>query len=277
MVHPTHGGRHELGQNFLVDRSVIAAFADLVVRTTGPIVEIGAGDGALTLPLSRSGRRITAVEIDPERARRLARRVPAHVEVVVADVLRFAFVPEQHVVVGNLPFHLTTSVLRRLLEAEHWHTAVLLVQWEVARRRAGVGGATMLTAAWWPWFGFALHARVPARAFRPMPSVDGGLLTMTRRGTPLIEGRRAPYQDFVRRVFTGPGRGVGEILDRTGRFARPALREWLRTERLAPYALPKDLTADQWAALWRLAAAREGGGGRAVRRGPAGRGSGRGR
>jgi 23S rRNA (adenine-N6)-dimethyltransferase len=269
MPHPTHGGRHELGQNFLVDRAVIAAFADLVDRTTGPIVEIGPGDGALTLPLSRSGRPLTAVEIDPRRARRLARRTPAHVEVVSADVLRFAFTPRPHVVVGNLPFHLTTAVLRRLLEAEHWHTAVLLVQWEVARRRAGVGGATMLTAAWWPWFDFALHARVPARAFRPMPSVDGGLFTMTRRAAPLIEGRRVAYQEFVRRVFTGPGRGVGEILDRTGRLARPVVREWLRAERVAPYALPKDLTAGQWAALWRLVAAREGDGeARAARRGP---------
>ncbi|MYW00757.1 23S ribosomal RNA methyltransferase Erm [Streptomyces sp. SID3343] len=269
MVHPTHGGRHELGQNFLVDRSVIATFEDLVARTTGPIVEIGPGDGALTLPLSRDGRPITAVEIDPKRARRLARRMPAHVEVVPVDVLRFAFPREPHVVVGNLPFHLTTAVLRRLLEAEHWHTAVLLVQWEVARRRAGVGGATMLTAAWWPWFDFALHARVPARAFRPMPSVDGGLLTMTRRGTPLIDGRRAAYQDFVRQVFTGPGRGTAEILDRTGRFARPAVRAWMRAERLAPYTLPKDLTAGQWAELWRLAAPREGGApARAARREP---------
>nr|WP_225312190.1 rRNA adenine N-6-methyltransferase family protein [Microbispora cellulosiformans] len=51
MVH--QGGRQELGQNFLVDDSVIAHIGDLVAETTGPIVELGAGDGALTLPLSR--------------------------------------------------------------------------------------------------------------------------------------------------------------------------------------------------------------------------------
>ncbi|MFI6584870.1 23S ribosomal RNA methyltransferase Erm [Embleya sp. NPDC050493] len=250
-MHPTHGGRHELGQNFLVDRAVIALFEDLVARTTGPIVEIGPGDGAITLPLSRAGRPIIAVELDPQRARRLARRVPAHVDVVAADVLRFRFPRERHTVVGNLPFHLTTPLLRRLLGTDHWQHAVLLVQWEVARRRAGVGGATMLTAAWWPWYEFTLHARVPARAFRPMPSVDGGLLSMTRRDAPLIEERRDPYQELVRKVFTGPGRGLREILPRTGRFAGPALRAWFREQRVPAHALPKDLTATQWAALWR--------------------------
>lgn len=251
MPYPTHGGRHELGQNFLVDPAVIDLFTDLVGRTSGPVVEIGPGDGALTLPLSRTGRPLTAVELDPRRARRLARRVPGHVRIVAGDVLRYRFPDRPFTVVGNLPFHLTTSVLRRLLDTGHWRSAVLLVQWEVARRRAGVGGASMLTAAWWPWFDFEVHARVPARAFRPMPSVDGGLLSMTRRSTPLVVGAREPYQEFVRHVFTGPGRGLREILDRTGRLPGAEVRDRLVAARISPLALPKDVTAGQWASLWR--------------------------
>ncbi|GII53563.1 hypothetical protein Pth03_19520 [Planotetraspora thailandica] len=155
-------------------------------------------------------------------------------------------------IVGNVPFHLTTPILRRLLPAGHWQAAVLLVQWEVARRRAGVGGASMLTASWWPWHEFELHRRVPARSFRPVPSVDGGLLTMTRRPVPLV-GERGPYQEFVRQVFTGRGRGLGEILHRTGRIDRVAVREWMRDAGVMPHALPKDLTAAQWASLWHQA------------------------
>ncbi|MDB1090299.1 23S ribosomal RNA methyltransferase Erm [Streptomyces sp. ACA25] len=251
MPYPQHGGRHELGQNFLVDRAVIAEIEELVARTTGPIVEIGAGDGALTLPLMRLGRRLTAVEIDSRRARRLDQQTPGHVSVVCADILRFRFPRHPHVVVGNVPFHMTTSILRSLLASDQWHTAVLLVQWEVARRRAGVGGASMLTASWWPWYDFELHSRVPARSFRPVPAVDGGLLTMTRRATPLAEDRRG-YQDFVRLVFTGKGHGLREILHRTGRINRNELRDWLGTHRLSPHVLPKELTAQQWASLWHL-------------------------
>ncbi|RCW39785.1 23S rRNA (adenine-N6)-dimethyltransferase [Halopolyspora algeriensis] len=254
MSSPYQGGRHELGQNFLTDTSVINTIEKLVAHTTGPIVEIGAGDGAVTMPLSRSGRPITAVEIDPKRARRLRRRAPEHVTVVNDDMLRFRFPHHPHVLVGNLPFHLTTALQKRLLAAEHWHTAILLVQWEVARRRAGVGGASMLTASWWPWYEFAVHARVPARSFRPVPSVDGGLLVMSRRSNPLVRDR-VRYQRFVQQVFTGRGRGLSEILVRTGRIGRTVLHGWSETHRVSPRALPKDLTAEQWADLWNLVCA----------------------
>jgi len=254
MPHSYQSGRHELGQNFLVDRSVITTVEELIAQTTGPIVEIGPGDGAMTLPLSRSGRPTTAVEIDPKCARRLGQRTPENVTVVCADILRFQFPQHPHVIVGNLPFHVTTSIMRRVLAVDHWHTAVLLVQWEVARRRAGVGGASMLTASLWPWYEFELHSRVPARSFRPVPSVDGGLLTMRRRASPLVADRKQ-YKDFVKQVFTGRGHGLREILERTGQINRMALRDWLRNNHVSPQVLPQRLTAQQWASLWHLTSA----------------------
>ncbi len=244
------GGPHELGQNFLIAPAIIGTITDLVARTSGPIVELGPGDGALTVPLSRSGRPVTAVELDPRRARRLQCRVTNNVTVVHADLLRFRLPRHPHVVVANLPFHLTTASLKRLMPAPGWQTAILLVHWEVARRRAAVGGATLLTAQWWPWYEFRLHKRVPARSFRPVPAVDGGLLSMTRRAHPLVTDRAA-YQRFVRDVFTGPGRGMRDILVRTKRIDRAALRTWLQAHGLSPHALPKDLNAQHWASLWR--------------------------
>ncbi len=244
-------GRHENGQNFLVDRRVIARVVDAVAPLPGPIIEIGPGDGALTLPLARSGRVITAVEIDSVRARRLRERSPASVSIVVDDVLRFRFPAAQHLIVGNVPFHLTTAILRRILDARGWTHAVLLVQWEVARRRAGVGGATLMTASWWPWYDFELMARVPASAFRPVPGVDGGLLRIVRRERPLVDGR-AGYQRFVADVFQGRGRGLREVLARTRRFDRTELADWLQAEGITARHLPKHLDARQWAALWEL-------------------------
>ncbi|WP_037334959.1 23S ribosomal RNA methyltransferase Erm [Amycolatopsis sp. MJM2582] len=218
-------GRHELGQNFLIDRNIIETVVKLVDGTTGPIIEFGTGDGALTLPLERLGRPLTGVEIDDRRTARLAGRVQPPTKIVTADFLRFPLPKTPHVLVGNLPFHLTTATLRHVLAAPGWTDAVLLMQWEVARRRAGVGGATMMTAQWWPWFDFRLAGRVPAAAFRPRPGVDGGLLTMTRRERPLVDDAdRARYQDFVRQVFTRPGQDV----------------------------VPKRLTARQWAEAFRL-------------------------
>jgi 23S rRNA (adenine-N6)-dimethyltransferase len=244
-------GRHETGQNFLSDASVIAEITAQVAHTRGPILEIGAGDGALTRPLARLSRPITALELDARRAERLDTRTPAHVRVVHGDVLRVPFPERPHVVVGNVPFHLTTAILRRLFAERCWTDAVLLVQWEVARRRAGVGGATLLTAQEWPWFEFRLLRRVPARMFRPVPSVDGGLLRIVRRTEPLVPvAERRSYQRFVGDVFTGPGRGLPAIIRRVA--PRPGLDGWLRDNGVTAATLPKHLDPEQWASLWRL-------------------------
>lgn len=250
MSHHHRPGPHELGQNFLVDRRTIARMVDLAGLTTGPLVEWGAGDGALTLPLSRLGRPLESVEIDTLRVTRLRRQVGPHVCISEGDILRHAPPPES-TVVSNVPFALTTPVLRHLLGRRGWIRAVLLLQWEVARKRAGVGGATQLTAQWWPWLDFALDRRVPASAFRPRPSVDAGILLIDRRSVPLLpETQRAAYQRWVVRVFSGPGRSLAEVLARSGCLSRPQAAQRVRELRLDLRTLPRDLTAEQWVALF---------------------------
>ena len=248
MSHP-HSGRHEYGQNFLHDRGVIDAIVQTVARTDGPIIEVGAGDGSLTGALQKLGRPLTAIEIDPRRAARLTSRTPPRTRVVRADFLAYPLPRTPHVIVGNLPFHQTTAMLRRILHGPGWTDAVLLVQWEVARRRAGVGGATMMTAQWWPWFEFGLVRKVSASSFRPRPSVDGGLMTIRRRADPLVApSDRRRYQAMVHRVFTGRGHGIAQILNR--QMPRATIRNWLRDNKVKPMALPRDLSAAQWAALF---------------------------
>lgn len=247
-----HDGRHEHGQNHLTDPRAIARFIDAVRETSGPILEIGPGGGALTLDLQGLARPLTAVEIDERRVRALRRQVDPRVRIVHGDILRHRLPDEPHVVVGNLPFHLTTAILRKLLHAPGWTEAVLVVQWEVARRRAAVGGSSMMTAQWWPWVDFGVRARIPARAFDPVPGADAGLLALERRATPLVDIRRqTAYRDFVHRVFTGRGRGIEAVLAGVvGSGRRPAVRQWLAREGIAAQALPKELTAVQWADLF---------------------------
>ncbi len=194
------------------------------------------------------GRRVTAIEIDEHRVRRLRRRLPG-ATIEHADALTRAL--DHPVAVGNIPFHLTTPILRRLLGDGGWDDALLVTQWEVARRRAGVGGRTMLTAQTAPWFTFALHGRIPARHFTPSPSVDGGLLEIRRRAAPLVSDRdRADYEHFVRSVFTGRGSGFACIVSTSSGLPRGQVRRLLARTRIPSGSLPRDLSAEQWAALW---------------------------
>lgn len=250
---PTYrGGRHEHGQNYLADRKIIALFARLIATTRGPIVEIGPGRGALTQQLESLGRPLTAVETDPSLTSRLRQTLSSDVTVVNQDFLAWPLPHEPHVVVGNVPFHLTTAILRKLLHASSWTQAVLLVKWEVARRRAGVGGASMMTAQWWPWVEFSIEGRVPRSAFRPAPNVDGGLLVMSKRTSPLISPRdRSAYRQFVHDVFTGKGHGIAAVLAKlTGQGGRRSVTQWLAREGIESSALPKDLSAQQWSLLF---------------------------
>lgn len=250
-----HGGRHELGQNFLIHRPTIRGIVDLVEATGGPILEIGAGDGALTAPLAALGRELTAIDIDEHCVRVLRQRLP-NVRVEHADALQHPL--DSPVVVGNVPYHLTTPILRRLLARSAWRHAILLTQWEVARKRASVGGATMMTAQSAPWFEFGLHGRVPARYFRPMPSVDGGILSITRRASPLVDSRdRGRYDRFVRDMFTGAGGSLPTVLERSAGLSRRTARMVLRDLGVTDNALPRDLRPAQWAALWREVSGRD--------------------
>lgn len=249
--HPYAQGRHEHGQNFLTDARIARQVAELASAPPHPILEIGPGEGALTFPLERLGLRLTAVEIHPELARSLRRRTGPDTEVICADFLDHRMPRSPHTVVGNLPFHLTTAILRKLLHDPHWAHAVLITQWEVARRRAGIGGSTVMTAQWAPFYEFGLAARVPARSYTPAPSVDGGILTISRRTAPLLPWRRRKsYAHLVHRVFTGRGRGIAQILRNTMGMQKAQAGAWLGELGIRATALPKDLEAEQWAGLF---------------------------
>ncbi|WP_291798859.1 23S ribosomal RNA methyltransferase Erm [Brevibacterium sp.] len=244
-----YGGRHELGQNFLVHTPTLDTLTSLVAETSGPVLEIGAGDGALTHRLAGLNRPLTAIDVDEHRVRALRRSLPDAVRVEWADVMRHPL--RAPVLVGNLPFHLTTPVLRRLLRLRSWHEAVLLLQWEVARKRAGVGGRTLMSVQAGPWFDFDLVGRVPARAFRPVPSVDGGILRIRRRTAPLVPAEaRGEYAAFAHRVFTGAGGSLSRVLQRATQHPVRQVRVALAEAGAAESSLPRDLTPEQWAVLF---------------------------
>lgn len=248
MPRSIHGGRHELGQNFLTHRPTLARITSLVDRTSGAILELGCGDGALTRRLAALDRPLAAIDIDEYRVRRLRRALPS-VQVEVADATRHPL--DADVVVGNIPFHVTTPILRRLLSHGRWSEAVLLTQWEVARKRAGVGGGTMMTAQSAPWFAFSVEGRVPAWGFSPQPSVDGGILAITRRGSPLVRASdRREYEAFVRAMFTGRGGTLPAVLAAAAGIPARRARDVVAMAGAADRRLPRDLHPEHWAALW---------------------------
>jgi 23S rRNA (adenine-N6)-dimethyltransferase len=198
--------RRRLGQNFLNPATADRLIEQAAFRPDELVVEIGAGSGAITLALLRRGVRVVAIESDRSWFERLRERVGANtqIRIVQGDFLAFRLPDEPFRVFGSLPFGRTTEMLQRLLDdpAAAMRRADLIVQWEVACKRAAAPPTTLLSTLWAPWWELRLGARIPATEFRPIPRVDGAVLTITRRTPPVLPISMArPYADFVTRTW----------------------------------------------------------------------------
>jgi 23S rRNA (adenine-N6)-dimethyltransferase len=245
--------RHETGQHFLAGRRLAERIAGRAGLTRDDfVVEIGAGPGLLTEALAARAGRVDAIELDPALAassRRRLRRLP-NVRVIHADARTHPLPREPFRVVASLPFGATTAILRRLLDEPTGplRRVDVVVQWEVARKRAGGGPGTLLSAYWGAWFEFRVGYRLPAECFRPPPAVDAAMLTITRRARPLVPAcDRHRYRALLSAGFERANLPLDRAL---APFLTTASRRRLRRDlpliasRPAPLLAPAD-----WAAV----------------------------
>lgn len=145
------------------------------------VIDIGAGDGGITVELLRRGAHVIAVELHPGRAADLkARFAEQRVIVVRADAADLRLPRRPFKVVANLPFSVTTSTLRRLTSpGSRLQRATLVVpSWAAGRWAAGRGAGGGGVAA---RFGFESGGVVPAHAFSPPPPRDARVLVVQSR------------------------------------------------------------------------------------------------
>jgi 23S rRNA (adenine-N6)-dimethyltransferase len=226
------------------------------IRSNELVLEIGPGLGRLTAQLARSAGHVIAVEIDERYAARLRSRFEPSttVEIVAADALEVPLPSRPFRVVANLPFGATTPILRRLLDDPRpaLTAADVVVEWNVARKRASPRPSNLVSLGWQPWWTFELVRHLPAGTFEPRPSVDAGFLAIRRRERPLLgTGQRPVFRALLARAFRKANLPVARSL----RDAVPAraLSSCLRDRGLAPGVRPTDLDVFDWVALFRVA------------------------
>ncbi|MCZ2144579.1 MAG: 16S rRNA (adenine(1518)-N(6)/adenine(1519)-N(6))-dimethyltransferase RsmA [Anaerolineales bacterium] len=187
--------KKSLGQNFLIDPSGL----DKVMQAAGlspedTVLEIGAGLGSLTVLLAQTVRRVIAVEIDRGLIAPLTEAVSEYdnVQIVEGDILKIP--PEElnlgeaYLVVANIPYYISSAIIRRLLETQNRPPRIVLtVQQEVAERICAKDGKFSLLALSVQVFGVPrIQARIAAGCFYPAPDVDSAVLSITLYPQPLI-------------------------------------------------------------------------------------------
>ncbi|MFY9774035.1 MAG: rRNA adenine N-6-methyltransferase family protein [Trebonia sp.] len=166
--------RRAWGWHRLDDDWAARVVAAARVRPGELVLDIGAGEGALTAHLVRAGARVIAVELNAGRARVLRERFPG-VTVVCADAAELRLPGRPFRVVASPPFSITAELLRLLLARDSKLTAADLVLQRAVVRKYVSGGAPARRFV--PGTGLA----VPRHAFRPRPQVDCAVLTLRRR------------------------------------------------------------------------------------------------
>jgi 16S rRNA (adenine1518-N6/adenine1519-N6)-dimethyltransferase len=256
-----------LGQNFLVDQTILGRIARASRLTAEDVVlEIGAGTGALTELLARDAGHVVALELDQELIPILEGELSGfdNVSVVQGDILGLnpVHLVEQvsqprepsHVhykVVANLPYYITSAVLRHLLEADQRpELMVITVQREVAERIVAAPGDMSVLAVSVQFYGDPeLLFRIKPGSFYPSPDVESAVLRVdVHSRPPLPEGQidtfftvvRAGYSQRRKQLHNSLSAGLGQRISKHEAAAR------LEEAGVDPRLRAQSLSIEEW-------------------------------
>lgn len=260
-----------LGQNFLVDEASIHKVIEAAGLQTGDVViEIGAGLGNLTRHLAVRTRQVVAVELDerliPALQQVLAPFPNAHI--VHGDILSlspsdlFPFhMEERYQVVANIPYYITSALIRHLLESNPPPQRICLtVQLEVAQRICAKPGDLSLLALSVQVYGSPhIASRIPAGAFYPPPKVDSAVVRVDLYPQPVIPaGQIDLFFRLTKAGFSQKRKTLRNALSGGLNQPAPQIEDLLNTAGIDPRRRAETLSLDEWMKLLEAYLARAG-------------------
>ncbi len=258
-----------LGQHFLVDENALRTILDAAQLTErDTVIEVGPGLGVLTAELAGRAGRVVAVELDDRLADILKESLSSYqnVTIVHRDILEVA--PDAllreagldspspgYKVVANLPYYITSPVLRHFLEAPlKPERMVVMVQKEVAAEiTAGPGRMSLLSIGVQLYGEPSIVDYVPADCFYPAPEVDSAILKVTPYPKPPVE--IADEDGFFRLVRAGFSAARKQLINSLALGLKVPKGEALKLlERagIGPQRRAEALSIEEWARLWRI-------------------------
>lgn len=251
--------KKSLGQHWLHDEaSLLAMVRAGGFRETDMVVEIGPGLGTLTKYLVQSAKQVVALEFDEQLATDLPDRVTTkNLTVHHADCLTFdyASLPANYSVVANIPYYLTSNLLRTLSECSNTPaTIALLIQKEVAERIAArPGDMSLLSVSVQLYYQATLAEVVPAALFSPPPKVDSQIIQLVRRTEPLfVDLDTKKYFRIVKAGFSQRRKKLRSSLSAGLHISKDEVSELLTRARIDPNARPQQLSLQDWHAIYQI-------------------------
>jgi 16S rRNA (adenine1518-N6/adenine1519-N6)-dimethyltransferase len=263
--------RKGLGQHFLIDSEVlevILAAAELAPGDT--VIEVGPGLGVLTRELAKQAGWIIAIELDNELAAILKKTLAPLDNVVILneDILgtdpkallqeqRPSFPPviSPYKVVANLPYYITSPVLRHFLEASvKPEMMIVMVQKEVAEAIVAEPGKRSVLSISVQFYGEpSIVSYVPARSFYPVPEVDSAILRIDVYPQPAVAVTdEKSFFELVRAGFTASRKQAANSLAQGLGLPKAEVLALMERAGIAPQRRAETFTLEEWAQLWRV-------------------------
>ena len=254
--------RKRLGQRFLIDNSVLQQILSAAELTADDIViEVGPGLGILTRELARRVKRVIAVELDDTLAELLRRELSPfpNVTIVNEDILKIdpsdlVSETERYKVVANLPYYITSPVLRHFLEASvKPGLMVVMVQREVAQAIAAGPGRRSLLSISVQFYGQPrIISKVPASSFYPAPEVDSAILRIDLYPWPAVAVDDVDgFFEMVRAGFASPRKQLANSLAQGLGWPKADVLNILEEANIASLRRAETLALEEWAQLWK--------------------------
>jgi len=252
--------RKSLGQHFLIDEAVLSTIIEAAeLSPKDVVVEVGPGLGILTVELARLAGKVIAVELDTELASLLQRRLAllSNLRVVNADILKVKLVQllggkNNYKVVANLPYYITSPVLRYFVEAAPKPSLmVMMVQKEVGEAIvARPGNMSILAVSLQLYSRVRIIAPVPAQSFYPQPKVDSVVLRFDMLPEPAVKvGDIKRFFEVVKSGFSSPRKQLHNSLAH-GLGMKPAeIIPLLKQVDIDPERRAETLTLEEWSKL----------------------------
>jgi 16S rRNA (adenine1518-N6/adenine1519-N6)-dimethyltransferase len=209
-----------LGQNFLTCNGALKKIIETAEIRKGELVyEIGPGLGFLTQALLNAGAKVHAIEVDRKIAQYLKKHFEKNknFELEKGNVLKASLPKSPYKLVANIPFNITSPILRYFLQASSSRPAliVLLVQKEVAEKICAKEGSHSMISLQTQIFGKPqIIAKVGKNKFYPPPKVDSAILKIETYREPLIRDTEK-FFSLISKAFTQKRKMLGKIIKST--------------------------------------------------------------
>ncbi len=252
--------KKRLGQNFIVSEGLLRRIIDAAeLDQRDAVLEIGAGLGTLTRRLAQRAGRVVALELDERLIPLLQRELAPypHVEIVHGDILSIEpadLISPPYKVAANLPYYITSAILRHLLETEQRPSLmVVTVQNEVAERLVAGPGAMSLLAVSVQFYGEPrIIARAPPSAFYPSPRVRSAVVRIDPYlETPATVDDVGAFFQIVRAGFSQRRKQLRNSLSQGLNLPVEETVEALHRSGIDERQRAQELSVGQWIKLYR--------------------------